>query len=257
MTDTMKARSGRRIRGVQIAFHIIKTLQIEKEMGVTDLSKELGYSKSTVHSHLQTLEEERIVVQSDGGYRLSLKFLDIACHVRDQIGNYEIIKGEAEDLAEETGEVVQFGIEEYGNVTYLYKAAGKKAVKTASRVGKQQPIYSTALGKTILAHLPEERQEEIIDSIDFTAKTSNTITSSGELREDLTRIAERGYGIDNEENIKGLRCVAAPVLDNDFVLGAISISGPSSRITDERLHEKTSERVQRAANVIDLNTKFQ
>ncbi|PSQ05486.1 IclR family transcriptional regulator, partial [Halobacteriales archaeon QS_5_68_33] len=65
-----------------------------------------------------------------------------------------------------------------------------------------------------------------------------------------------GYGIDNEENIEGLRCVAAPVRTDDGVLGAISMSGPSSRFTEERLHGELSDYVQRSANVIELNTKF-
>lgn len=256
MRDATEQPSGRRIRAVQIAFDIVDALQRDGQLRLTELSSELGYSKSTIHSHLKTLEDEKIVVPEKEGYRLSLKFLDISRHVREQIGNYDVIRSEADDLAEETGELVQFGIEEYGRVTYLYKVGGENAVSTLSSVGTQQPMYSTALGKTILAHLPTERQEEIIDSMEFTTKTPNTITSAEELYDELDLIAERGYGIDDEENVEGLRCIAALVSDNDTILGAISITGPSSRISDEQLHEEFAEFVQRAANVIELNTKF-
>lgn len=256
MPDTTDKRSGRTIRSVQMAFDIIEYLQEEDAGGVTDISDELGHSKSTIHSHLRTLEERRIIVREDDSYRLGLRFLNIASHVRDQIGNFDIVQKEVDSLAEETGEIVQFGVEEYGQVSYLYKAQGENAVETLSQVGTQQPMYSTSLGKTILAYMPSERIKEIAAEMEYEPKTENTITSPEELHEDLESIRERGYGIDDEENINGLRCVAAPVKNDDAILGAISITGPSSRFTDDRLHGDLAEHVQAAANVIELNTKF-
>lgn len=253
---TPPQESGRRIRGVQIAFSIIDLLQTENKRTLTEIADELGHSKSTVYSHLQTLVDQEILVQEENGYRLSLRILDMAKHVRDQVGNHEVIEKEVEELATETGEIAHFGIEEYGQVAYLCKSMGSRAVETASRVGTQQPMYSTSLGKTILAHLPEERQEEIIAECDFERKTQQTVGGPDELREQLTETAERGYGIDDEENIQGLRCVAAPVKNEDTVLGAISVSGPTSRFTEDRLHGELAEHVRRAANVIELNTKF-
>lgn len=248
--------TGRRIRGVQISFSIISLLQAENKRTLTEITDELGHSKSTVHSHLKTLVDQEILVSEDDGYRLSLRVLDMAKDVRDQIGNYEVIKKEAEKLATETGEIAQFGIKEYGRVSYLCKAMGPRAVETASRVGTYQPIHSTSLGKTILAYLPEEEQKQVIKECDFELQTEKTLTNPRELHNELEEIAERGYGIDNEENITGLRCVAAPVKNENNVLGAISISGPTSRFTDERIHDELADCVCRAANVIELNTKF-
>jgi len=248
--------TGRTIRSVQIALDIVDEIQTSERIGVTELANELGYSKSTVHNHLQTLEERALIVREDDGYRLSLRILDMATHVREQIGNYDVIQNEADTLAQKTGEIAQFGIEEHGKVSYLYKATGDQAVETRSRVGKQQPMYSTSLGKTILAYLPQERRRELIQSMEFEAFTPNTITDADELEAELDRIRERQYGIDDEENIEGLRCVAAPVRNGDAVLGAISITGPSSRFTDERIQGELSDYVQRAVNVIELNTKF-
>lgn len=247
---------GRTIRSVKIAFSIIDLLKKEKDIGVTQLANELGHSKSTIHSHLRTLEEIEILVRDGDGYRLSLQILDMANHVRDHTGNYEVIQNEVEALVEETGEIAHFGIEEFGHIAYLCKATGDQAVETASRVGTQQPMYSTSLGKAVLAYLPDDQRDAIIDTIEFVPKTPKTITSKEELNAELDRIAERGYALDDEENIEGLRCVAAPVRNGPKVLGAISISGPSSRFTDERLHGELSDSVLRAANVIELNTKF-
>ena len=247
---------GRTIRSVEIAFAIIDVLQSNDGIGVTELADELGHSKSTIHSHLRTLEEQRIVARDGDGYRLSLRLLDMANHVREQIDNYDVIKTEVDKLAEETGEIAQFGIEEHGKVSYLYKEAGEDAVVTASRVGTQQPLHSTALGKTMLAFLPPEEAREYVDTIDFTSSTPQTITSRDALLEELEATRERGYGIDDEENIEGLRCVAAPITDGGTVLGAVSLTGPSSRFTEERIHGDLSENVMRTANIIELNSKF-
>ncbi|WP_424005193.1 IclR family transcriptional regulator (plasmid) [Haloarcula salina] len=256
MSQETEQRPGRRIRSVQISFDIIEFLKARGPTGVTELADELGHSKSTIYSHLRTLEERHILVRKDDGYRLSLTILDMATHVREQVGNYDVIRDEVDALAAETNEIAQFGIEEYGAVSYLYKATGDLAVETASRVGTQQPMYSTSLGKTILAFLPPERTASLIRQQQFTPVTPSTITSPEALSDELVTIRERGYGVDDEENIGGLRCVAAPVQNGETVLGAVSVTGPSSRFTDERLHGELSEHVQRAANVIELNTKF-
>jgi IclR family KDG regulon transcriptional repressor len=256
MANAAEYAPGRTIRSVEISFDIVDVLQENGGVGVTELAEELDHSKSTIHSHLQTLERRKILVREGDGYRLSLRILDMANRVRDQVGNYEVIRDEVDALADETGEIAQFGLPEHGEVSYLYKTSGERAVETASRVGTQQPMYSTALGKTILAYLPDERTDDIVAETDFETLTPKTIASAGELYDDLERIRERGYGIDDEENFEGLRCVAAPVTNGEAVLGAVSITGPSSRFTMDSIHDQYADEVQRAANVIELNTKF-
>jgi len=256
MANTADNAPRRTIRSVEIAFNIIDVLQEKGGAGVTELANELDHSKSTIHSHLRTLEEREILVREGDGYRMSLRILDMATHVREQVGNYDVIKNEVDTLAEETGEIAQFGLEEHGKVSYLYKTTGERGVETASRVGTQQPMYSTSLGKTILAYLPEERTDEIVKAQKYEALTPTTITSPEELYEDLETIRKQGYGIDDEENFEGLRCVAAPVKNEETVLGAVSITGPSSRFTLDSIHDEYADQVQRAANVIELNTKF-
>jgi len=253
---TTNTESGRTIQSAEITLNIISELQAQSATGITELANKLGHSKSTIHNHLYTLEDQQLVVREDGEYRLSLRILDMAVHVRAQIGNYEVIRNEADVLAEETGEIIQFGIEEHGKVSYLYKATGEQAVETLSGVGKQQPMHSTSLGKTILAYLPQDQTDKLIESMELERFTANTITSADALRTELKEIRQRGYGIDDEENIEGLRCVSAPVENGDTVLGAISITGPLSRFTDDRIHGDLSDLAIGAANVIELNTKF-
>jgi DNA-binding IclR family transcriptional regulator len=252
----MANKEVRKIHAVRITCALIRELQELNRAGVTELANRLDHSKSTIFSHLRTLEEEGLVVQGGSKYRLSLRFLDVASHIRDQFPNYKIISTELESLAEETGEVAQFGIEEHGQVSYLYKATGGNGVETASSVGTQQPIHSTALGKVILADMDEYRVREIVEQNGLPPKTERTITDPDELFEALAEIRERGYAIDNEENVEGLRCIAAPLLADSEPIGAVSVSGPSSRFNDEFFTETLPGMVTSAANVIELNSKF-
>lgn len=252
-TSTQQSRT---IQAVNITLDIMEKLREWNGAGVTELAEDLDHSKSTIHSHLRTLEERQFVVSEDDTYRLSARILAIAKQFRDQFGSYEVIDKQIAELADETGEIANFGARELHYVTYLYKDRGGRAVESATSVGTQQPIYSTALGKSILAHLPRAKQEEIIQNIDFEPRTANTITSREELYEELKQTEERGYAIDDEENVKGLRCVAAPVQNKEGVQAAVSLAGPSSRFTQKRLQGQLSDSVERTANVIELNTKF-
>jgi DNA-binding IclR family transcriptional regulator len=166
-----------------------------------------------------------------------------------------VVTDELDDLAAETGEVAQFATEEHGRAVYLDKARGEQAVNTASTVGKREYIHCISLGKAMLAHLPEERVEGIVDRHGLPAQTPNTITDRETLFEELETTRERGYAVDDEEKIEGVRCVAAPLTD-DGVVGAISISGPSSRMDGERFREELPRKLLRWANVIEINAKF-
>ncbi|WP_415380564.1 IclR family transcriptional regulator [Halosimplex sp. TS25] len=247
---------GRTVRSVGIAFEILDVLQERGKSNVTELDGALDYSRSTIHSHLQTLEKQRMVVREGYDYRLSLRILDMARGVRDHVGNYDVIRDEVDALAAESGETAQFGIEEHGQVSYLYKTSGENGIKSASEIGTKQPIHSTALGKSILAYLPDDRVEEIVYSCEYERRTPNTISGPGELLEELDRTREQGYGLDDEENVEGIRCIAAPVKSDGQVLGAVSLTGPSVRFTTDRIHGELSDLVQYTANIVEINTKF-
>lgn len=249
--------SGRRtIRSAEISSKILKGLQELNGAGTTEIAEHLGHSKSTIHDHLYTLDRAGLIVRTNNGFRLSIRFLDMAEHVKKQFGNYEVIARELDDLANETQEVAQFGVEEHNSVRYLYKKKGKKGVDTASRVGTQQPLHSTSLGKAILAHYPLNRVEEIIDGIEFERRTGNTITTKQELLDELEETRHRGYAIDDEENLRGIRCIAAPVIVDDEVVGAVSLTGPASRFSGELFEEKLPETIKRTTNVIEINSMY-
>lgn len=253
----MVEKKPRMINAVNITCEVIDALQEHNDLGVTQLADELDYAKSTIHSHLRTLEENELVVHQDDVYRLSFRYLDLAEHVKQQFGKYDVVKTEVDNLANETGEVAQFATEEHGRAVYLYKSKGAKGVETSSNIGERGPMHSTSLGKTMLSKMSTERVNEILDCHGMPRKTIDSITDREELFEELERVREHGYAVDDQENVTGIRCIAAPVIDtDDRVLGSVSVSGPSSRFDGERLATELPTAVKHTANVIEINFKF-
>jgi len=244
------------IRAVDISCTVIRAIKEGNGAGVTELANELGHSKSTIFDHLKTLQANKIIVKDDDEYHLGLRHLDRAEHVKDRLGYYDVVKKEVDKLAKKTDEVAQFATEEHGKLVYIYKKKGENGVQTASRVGKQESLHCTALGKSILAYESEQRRSRFIRNRELQPKTEHSITSSEELQRELEDTVERGYAIDNEENVQGIRCIAAPVMNDDKVVGAISVTGPSKRVTGERFETELPNKVMGAANVVELNSKF-
>ncbi|MFC6976743.1 IclR family transcriptional regulator [Halomicroarcula sp. GCM10025709] len=246
--------SGRRVQAVQISCDILEALRENDGAGVSELADQLGRSKATIHSHLATLADNEFVVKQGDTYEISLRFVDIGEYAKNQVDIYEVAKEEVDRLAEETGEVAQFMVEEHGRGVYLHKARGENAIQTASYTGNRKDLHCTALGKAILSQLSTERIDEIIDRHGLPARTKNTVSSRAELFETLDRIREEGVAFDDEEILQGLRCIAAPIEHpTGDICGAISISGPTSRFKGDRFHEELPEIVQGAANVIEVN----
>jgi len=244
------------IEAVEKSVLVLETLRELDGAGVTELADHLGMAKATVYSHLNTLKNTKLVVQEGTKYRIGLRFLDFGEYTKQRSRLYPVAKPEADALAEESGEAVQFLVEEHGQGVYLYKTETDRAIQTGTRTGSRRPLHCTALGKSVLAHLPEDRVESIIDSNGLSRQTPNTITDRETLFETLARVRERGYALDDEEIQPGLRCVAAPVLDfEDDVLGAISVAGPTSRMSGTRFRETIPEMVTNSANIIEINVR--
>jgi len=260
MADRPATGSPRTLKTVTRAFDVIGALEELDGAGVTELAEHLDMSKSAVYNYLATLRENKFVVKEGDTYALSLQFLLVGEYVRNQAALYRHGHEEVEKLATETGEYAHLSTEQHGLGVNLYKVKGEKAVGSRYQTSKlQRPdfLHFSATGKAILAHLPRERVEWILDTYGLKRKTSNTITDRDELFAELERTRERGYSLNEEEEIEGLQAVGAPVLDrNDRVLGSISVSGPINRMQESRYHEKVVEEVTNTANVIEVNVNM-
>lgn len=244
------------VRATETSLRIIEALRELDGAGVTELAAHLDLPKSTVHTHLQTLRRSEYVVKRDGNYDVGLRFLGLGEYARQRRRLSTIGPPEIEKLADETAEMANLLVEEHGRGVFLYRAKGADAVHMDTHAGKRVPLHTTGFGKAILAHLPDERVERILDRHGLPAVTPSTITDRGRLLEELETIRERGYAYDDEERLEGLRCVAAPVIVDDDVLGAVSVSGPRSRIRGDWYREELPSLVMSTANVIEINSTY-
>ncbi|WP_188877161.1 IclR family transcriptional regulator [Halarchaeum nitratireducens] len=254
MVDDAAPRSP--VKTAQTTLRIVEALKEHDGATVTEIADALDLSKSSAHNYLRTLEHEGYVVKDDRQYRVGLRFLDLGAHARTREELYTVAKPELESIAERTGEHANLLVEEHGLGVFLLRAQGENAVGVNSHVGQCVPLHTTALGKSILAHLPAERRDDIFERHELDAKTAATITDRETLEAELAEVRESGVAYDREEGVRGLKCVAVPVLSDDGVLGAVSVSGPTSRMGDERIETELLPQLRDAVNVIELNRAY-
>ncbi|MFA1609755.1 IclR family transcriptional regulator [Halobellus rubicundus] len=250
----MENQNASRVKTTETSFEILEILFEEGEATREELEERLGLATSTVHRHLATLQEYGYVVPGTEGYRLSFKFLTFGGFLRREVPGYPMIKQKVDDLAAQTDERAQFIIREGTDRVYLYTEIGDNPVQTGAHTGRRGPIYSSAAGKSIVAYLPEAKREELIDSFSLERTGPNTITDPDELRADLAEIRERGYALNREESTAGVHAIGAPVrVNDDEIIGAISVSGPATRLKSDRLEDELPDLVLAATNELQLH----
>ncbi len=243
--------------GAPDVFKIIDELHQRGPCPRETLVERTGINETAAAIHLDRLEEFGYVIQRGDEYSLSLKFLDIGGHLRDQLRLDKVVEPKLRRLADETGELANLMIEENGEGVYLRQVKGEHGLELDTYVGFRTPLHATAKGKSILSCMSHDRVEEVIDEHGLPAFTSKTITDQEELFDEIERIRERGFALDDGERLDGLRCVGAPIEPREGpYFGAISISAPISRMRGEVFEEEVPERVINAANVIELDINY-
>lgn len=249
--------AGRTVKSDEKLLAILRTIREEEITSVTDLAAEFGWAKSTVHSHLATLEQHGFVTRNDGEYHIGLRFLDYGIYARNRRRVFQAARQKVDDLAQETGEKVWCVTEEHSQAAYLYGASGTHAINTHESVGRHTSLHHISAGKAILAHLPDERVEEIIDHTGLEAYTPNTLTDREALFRNLEEIRDRGVAFNREESMEGLHAIGAPIKrTDDGVYGAISIGGPAYRFTEDRLEGELTSLILGTANEIEINIRY-
>ncbi|WP_254538537.1 IclR family transcriptional regulator [Halomarina litorea] len=245
------------VKSIGTAFDVIEALRTLDGARITELSEELGVAKSTVHRHLDTLYRRGYVVREGDEYHVGLRFLQLSEHARLRKPEYELARAKVEELARETEERAQFIVEEHGEGVYVHLETGRHAVHTDSGVGRRIPLYATAAGKAILAQFPDEYVRELLDRDGMSELTDHTITDPDSLFEDLSTIRDRGYSVNDQENTRGIRAVGVPVSGPEgFVVGALSVSGPTHRMKGDRLERDLPDLLLGTANELELNITY-
>ncbi|WP_435321030.1 IclR family transcriptional regulator [Haloarchaeobius sp. TZWSO28] len=246
---------GKRIQAVERTFEIIDVLRETGGAGVTEISNRIGVSKGTVYNHLATLADDDYVVKdANDQYRLGLRFIDVAHNAMSEVSVLDLARTEVDKLAEKSSEIALFAVEEHGICVTLYVARGADAVQTSVYVGHRDHLHHTAVGKAILAHLPRERVDEIVDQRGLPGVTEHTISERDELERQLEEVRKRGIAFNEQETIPGLVGVGAPILNQTGdVMGALSIVGPFSRIDEDRFYQELPDMITRSVNLVEVN----
>jgi len=241
---------------IQVAdriFAVIELLAANGAMGLIEISKNLDLNKTTVHRILNSLIYMGYVVQDDKNsyYRLSYKICQLSEQLLNKIELTKMIRPYLRELVQETGETVHLVQMEGNDAVYIDKIESTtNSIRLISQLGRHLPLYSSGVGKALLADLSKKRVEEIWTHTNIVSLTPHTITDYNQLEKNLSEIRKQGYALDNEENETGIRCIAASLgtssNPSDY---AFSISAPVYRMNDQRIKAlstavlKTKERV--------------
>lgn len=220
------------VKSLARAMRVLECFSVQRpELGVTEIAKMLGMQKSTICNILSTFEKTGYVVQNPetSKYHLGTKILHLSYIVNQHLGMRDIFMPYLHRIAEEAREACYFGILSNDEVLYIEAVYPSHQQQTRNILGERAPLYCTGLGKTMLAHMPQENAERVISG-ELKPYTACTICAPAALRDNLEEIRRNGYAVDNMEHEFGVRCVAVPVFGaNGQVMAAVSVSGPSPR----------------------------
>lgn len=215
----------------------LELLASHGELGVTRVAEHLGTNRAGSHRLLATLRDLGYVEKcGEGQYRLTFKLVELGMKKLDSFEMRHTAHPYMQELARAFGETVNLGHWTGRSIVHLDKIDSKEILRIDSGLGSRAPAYCTGLGKSILAHLPDDELDAYLSEATFEPLTPNTVNTAEALRAELRRIRRRGYAMDNEELSLGLRCIAAPIFDYaDRVRYAISISALTHRLPDDRI----------------------
>jgi IclR family transcriptional regulator, KDG regulon repressor len=216
------------IQAVERALSILDLFSEQQtELKITEISRRTGLHKSTLHSLLKTMQIHGYVEQSEpnGPYRLGMKLFERGFLVLKSKDVVAVARPRLAALAGQTGQTTHLGIldGEYG--VYVDKVEGERSIIAYSRIGRRMPLHSTAIGKILLAYRSRQELEAILDGYEFAAITENSISDRAALMRVLEGVRESGWAIDEQENVRGVRCAAVPIWNHEGKLvAAVSIS---------------------------------
>lgn len=226
------------IQSVDRAMRVLEILEKEGLCSVTEIGDRLEINKSSASRILSTLES-RGMVQKDkdtGKYKLGLAILRLGHRLMEDYDLTTITGPYLKELAEITGESAHLSILSGDKVVFLQQSKGTGRIAMMASIGSEEPLHCSAVGKCILAYLPEKEREAMLESIVLEAFTPRTLTSKGMLVEQLKDVKLKGFAIDDEEVYAGIRCIAAPIFNyQERIEASIGVSGPANRIRLEEI----------------------
>jgi DNA-binding IclR family transcriptional regulator len=248
--DSGRADGNAGVQSVDRALSILEVLARVGEAGVTEIAAELDVHKSTAFRLVATLEAHRLVEQAGdrGRYRLGVGVLRLAGATTARLDLVQEARPICRQLAADTGETVNIAVLSESSALYLDQVAGSSALQPHNWVGQHIPLHATSNGKVLLSGLDQPGLDAILGKLP--TYTPSTITRKAKLREELDRVREQGYAVAVDELEIGLTAAAAPIRNvHGDVVASMSVSGPTFRLTADRIDGVVSRLVDAADEV--------
>lgn len=203
-----------------------------------ELAKETNIASSTLHGHLNTLQQLGFVKRYGDRYYIGLKLLEFGEHVKHRGSLHSIAKSQVHKMVSDTQFEADFLIYGNGKLYLLYGEMGA-ATDPNFQIGSTFYMHSTGIGKAILSEWPRERVEDVIDRHGLQKQTENTITTREYLYKELEQTRQQGFGINDGECMQGYRTIGAVVHDPlGNVVGGLGIGGPTYRVDHGIIEER-------------------
>lgn len=216
-------------------------LVLEHSATPQSLAKALDVDRTTAYRILNTLAAHGFVLRDplDDQYVINVrKVFGFAHGIIGKLHFPSLAAPYLERLRAKTGEAASLAVLQDAEVVYVSHLPSEEAITVAPMLGVRRPVHVSAVGKAIWSHLPDPDQERLFAQIEYVPLTRKTLTAVEQMRAELRITRDRGYAIDDEETFEGVRCVAAPVRDHrDEIIAAMGISGPSTRLSVDRVRE--------------------
>src|SRR6187200_724528 len=227
------------VQSVDRALSIIEVLAEDDEGDrLTDLAVRTGLSTSTVHRLLATLEKRRFVQfdRTESKWHVGAQSFEVGATFTRRRNFTAQAMPYLRKLRDQTRETANLAVVDDESIIVLTRAESREIMRSLTKVGGRVAMVASGVGKAVLATWSDEDVNAIIHHHGMPRLTEKSVVRPGDLFKELEKIRRQGFAIDDEEACMGLRCIAA-VVYNDCAepLAAISVSGMTSRLTDERL----------------------
>ena len=247
--------ASRRIQAVEHAIDVLDVIAAAgRGQGVSDIARQTGLSKPTVHHLLATLESRRFVIREPDStrYRLSWALYELGSNVVRGINLSRIARPYLDRLSAQTSESTLLGILDEDSVLYLDRGEPPAGMDMVADAGRRGSLHATASGKVLLAHAPKATVDRMLEQ-PLTKYTETTITEPAVMRRQLAQVRTRGYSTCWEERERGLCSLAVPLRDyTGTVVATLTLAGPADRL-NSRTYQKHLPPLTNTAHRIEMH----
>ncbi|MBX9827162.1 MAG: helix-turn-helix domain-containing protein [Xanthobacteraceae bacterium] len=228
------------VQALERGLNLLAIIAEADGLSLTSIAQRAGIAPSTAHRILTTLKSSGFVQSDDthAGYLIGVQSFRVGSAFLRNRKLVDVGRSTLRHLMQESGETANLAIEIEGSVVFISQMESHRAIRAFHRPGARGPMHASSLGKAMLAALSNHGVSQKLHRVGMPRLTARTIVDPDVLLADLALVRKRGWAIDDEEQSDGMRCTGSAIY-NEYgeVIGAISVSGPTVRISDERLGE--------------------